>query len=97
MTTCGKPPKLVAVCIAPLGLVSIGVAVTGLNAMGVWSFSPGSGHWHPSSSAVQEQLLTYTSKQMALEKARALGCEGVHAMGNRWMPCSGHPAPQHSK
>lgn len=78
-------------------VVGMGVVVAGLNAMGVWSFSPGSRHVHPSSSAVQEQLLTYPSQQMALEKARALGCEGVHAMGNRWMPCSEHPAPQHSE
>jgi hypothetical protein len=69
----------------------MGVVVAGLNAMGIWSISPGNGHQHHSSSAGQEQLMAYPSKQVALEKARALGCEGAHAMGDLWMPCSEHP------
>ena len=121
MSSCGDPPKLMAIGIAPLGIISIGVVpmgvvsigvvpmgvlslgvvgmgvvVAGLHAMGIWSFSPGNGHQHHSSGAAQEQLMAYPSKQVALEKARALGCEGVHAMGDLWMPCAEHPpAHQH--
>jgi hypothetical protein len=28
---------------------------------------------------------------VALQKAKALGCHGVHAMGSLWMPCEQHP------
>ena len=127
MSSCGESPKLIAVGIAPLGIVSIGVVpmgvvsigvvpmgvfslgvvgmgvvnacvvgmgvvVAGLNAMGVWSVSPGNSHQHHST-----EMLAYPSKQVALEKARAVGCEGVHAMGNLWMPCSEHPAAHHAE
>ncbi|MCP9830105.1 DUF3721 domain-containing protein [Synechococcus sp. JJ3a-Johnson] len=38
-------------------------------------------------------------KLVAFEKARPLGCKGVHAMGSMWMPCSEHltqhPTHQH--
>ena len=77
-------------------VVGMGVVVAGLNAMGIWSISPENGHQHHRSAAVQEQLMAYPSKEVALEKARALGCEGVHAMGDLWMPCAEHPsAHQH--
>lgn len=131
MAQCGDPPKLLAVGVAPLGIISIGVVpmgvvsigvvpmgvlslgvvgmgvvnaclvgmgvvVAGINAMGIWTLSPGHGHQHHSSGGpAQERLLAYPSKRVALEKARALGCEGVHAMGDLWMPCSEHP-PQSS-
>ena len=73
-------------------VVGMGVVVAGLNAMGIWSISPGNGHQHHGSAAVQQQLMAYPSKGVALEKARALGCEGVHAMGDLWMPCAQHPS-----
>ena len=129
MSNCGEAPRLLAVGIAPLGIISIGivpmgvvsigvvpmgvislgmvgmgvlnaclvgmgVAVAGLHAMGIWSISPGSGHHPASSGAAQPQLLAYPSRQLALEKARQLGCDGIHAMGDLWMPCSQHPGPQ---
>jgi len=72
-------------------VVGMGVVVAGFHAMGIWSLTPGSGHQHHSSGAAQQQLLAYPSRQVALQKARELGCEGVHAMGNLWMPCSEHP------
>jgi len=130
MSNCGQAPRLVAVGIAPLGIISIGVVpmgvvsigvvpmgvislgmvgmgvvnaclvgmgvvVAGLHAMGIWTLTPGPGHPLHSSGAAQPQLLAYPSRQLALQKARQLGCEGVHAMGDLWMPCSEHPT-QHS-
>lgn len=73
------------------GVVGMGVVVAGLNPMGIWTLSPGNGHQHHGSGVAKERLMAYPSKQVALEKARALGCEGVHAMGDLWMPCSVHP------
>jgi hypothetical protein len=128
MSNCGSKPKLVAVGIAPLGIVSIGVVpmgvvsigvvpmgvlslgvvgmgvinacvvgmgvvVAGMNAMGIWSISPGGSHRHPLGAAAQAPAITaYPSRDEALEKARALGCSGAHAMGPLWMPCAEHPA-----
>jgi hypothetical protein len=100
MAQWGDKPKRFAFGVAPLGIISIGivpmgVVVAGVHAMGIWSLTPGSGHPHHSGGAAQQPLLAYPSRQVALQKARELGCEGVHAMGDLWMPCSEHPA-QHS-
>lgn len=104
------PMGVVSIGVVPMGVISIGVVgmgvlnaavvgmgvvVAGVHAMGIWSLTPGSGHQHHSNGAAQQLLLAYPSREVALQKARELGCEGVHAMGNLWMPCSEHPA-QHS-
>ena len=129
---CGSRPKLLAIGIAPLGIISIGVVpmgvvsigvvpmgvvslgavgmgllnacvvgmgvlVAGVNVMGVWSYGPGGGnaahgqyqgHHHQASGG---NLYAYPSKQVALDKAKELGCQGVHPMGTWWMPCAEHP------
>lgn len=101
------PMGVVSIGVVPMGVISLGVVgmgvinaavvgmgvvVAGVHAMGIWSLSPGSRHQHPSAGAAQPQLMAYPSRQVALQKARELGCEGVHAMGDLWMPCSEHPA-----
>jgi len=100
------PMGVVSIGVVPMGVLSLGVVgmgvlnacvvgmgvvVAGLNAMGIWTLSPGNGH-QLHGTAVQQQLMAYPNKRLALEKARELGCEGVHAMGDLWMPCSEHPA-----
>lgn len=99
------PMGVVSIGVVPMGVLSLGVVgmgvlnacvvgmgvvVAGMNAMGIWSLNPGHGHRHQSSAATQEQRMAYPSKQVALAKARDLGCEGVHAMGALWMPCASH-------
>jgi Protein of unknown function/GLTT repeat (6 copies) len=101
------PMGVVSIGVVPMGVISIGVVgmgvlnacvvgmgvvVAGVHAMGIWSLTPGNGHPHHSGGAAQQQLMAYTSRQVAQQKARELGCEGVHAMGDLWMPCSEHPA-----
>ena len=101
------PMGVVSIGVVPMGVISLGVVgmgvlnacvvgmgvvVAGVSAMGVWSLTPGNGHQHHSGGAAQQQLMAYPSRQVALQKARELGCEGVHAMGDLWMPCSEHPA-----
>jgi hypothetical protein len=76
-------------------VVGMGVLVAGMNAMGLWTFSPSNSHQLHSSRPVQENLMAYTSKVLALEKAQELGCKGVHAMGSLWMPCANHPHANH--
>ena len=100
------PMGVVSIGVVPMGVISLGVVgmgvvnacvvgmgvlVAGLHPMGLWSLSPGNDPQRQSSAAAQERLMAYPSKQVALEKARALGCKGAHAMGNLWMPCSEHP------
>ena len=96
------PLGIISISIGVVGMgvlnacvVGMGVVVAGFHAMGIWSLTPGSGHQHHSSGAAQQPLLAYPNRQVALQKARELGCKGVHAMGDLWMPCSEHPA-QHS-
>ncbi|WP_315855520.1 MULTISPECIES: DUF3721 domain-containing protein [unclassified Synechococcus] len=48
---------------------------------------------YPEHKGVRPNLYTYPSKQVALQKAKELGCEGVHPMGSLWMPCREHPQP----
>lgn len=101
------PMGVVSIGVVPMGVISLGVVgmgvlnacvvgmgvvVAGVHAMGIWSLSLGSGHQHPSLGSAQHQLLAYPSREVALQKARELGCEGVHAMGDLWMPCSEHPS-----
>lgn len=101
------PMGVVSIGVVPMGVISLGVVgmgvlnacvvgmgvlVAGVNAMGIWSLTQGNGHQHSSSGIAQQQLLAYPSRQVAVEKARELGCEGVHAMGHLWMPCSEHPS-----
>jgi hypothetical protein len=86
-------------------VVGMGVLVAGVNVMGVWwtGFegmgprrlgAPSSAlhqHHHGSPSQSMPNLMAYPSREQALERARQLGCQGVHAMGSLWMPCSEHP------
>ena len=103
------PMGVVSIGVVPMGVISLGVVgmgvlnacvvgmgviVAGVHAMGIWTFSPGTAQSLHRSGAAQQQLLAYPSRQVALQKARELGCEGVHAMGDLWMPCSAHPVQQ---
>jgi len=113
MAKCGDKPKLLAIGIAPQGIISIGIVpmgvvsigvinicvvgmgivVAGVNVMGVWNAGASSPHQHHQAATGTHtpNLYAYPSKQEALIKAKQLGCNGVHAMGSRWMPCATHP------
>jgi len=36
---------------------------------------------------------TYATRAEAEAAAKLYNCSGAHPMGNRWMPCTKHPAP----
>jgi hypothetical protein len=42
-------------------------------------------------SPQSQNLYAYPSKQLALEKAKKLVCQGVHAIGSPGKPCEKHP------
>ena len=53
-------------------------------------------HNHGDSQPEREaRYLAYPSRAEAEEQARLIGCEGVHRMGDHWMPCSEHPKHNH--
>jgi hypothetical protein len=115
------PMGVVSIGVVPMGVLSIGavgmgllnacvvgmgVLVAGVNVMGVWwAGVEGMGLWRlggaagaalhrhhgHASPAAPPDLLAYPSKAVAQQKARELGCDGVHAMGSMWMPCAHHP------
>ena len=85
-------------------VVGMGVLIAGVNVMGVWwtgvegmgprrlGAAPTALHQHhqPTSEPSGSNLVAYPSRELALKKARDLGCSGVHAMGSLWMPCAKH-------
>jgi len=102
-----RPMGVVSIGVVPMGAISLGVvgmgilnacvvgmgiAVTGINVMGLWSLAPSNTHEHHANFSEQKQSMAYPSKKIAMEKAAELGCNGAHAMGSLWMPCSEHHA-----
>jgi hypothetical protein len=100
------PMGVVSIGVVPMGVLSLGVVgmgvlnacvvgmgvlVAGIHTMGIWAWSPGGSHRTHSTRAAEQPLMAYPSKALALEKAKALGCTGAHAMGALWMPCAEHP------
>jgi hypothetical protein len=95
----------VAMGLINASVVGMGVLIAGVNVMGVWwvgleGMGPyrlggavGRVHHHQAHQGGRSNLYAYPSKQVALEKAKELGCSGVHAMGSLWMPCQDHPGP----
>jgi hypothetical protein len=92
----------VAMGVINLSVVGMGVLIAGVNVMGVWwtgvegmgpyRLGPGAVRvHHPSPHPGGGNVHAYPSRQVALTKARELGCEGAHRMGTYWMPCAEHP------
>jgi hypothetical protein len=82
-------------------VVGMGILVAGVNVMGVWWVgmdrmgpkrlgTPAGAIHHHQHQLMEKNIYAYPSKQVALKKAKELGCTGVHAMGSLWMPCSEH-------
>jgi hypothetical protein len=94
------PMGVVSIGVVGMGVlnacvVGMGVLVAGVHVMGVWTLGTPFGVGHPhhqmAPGASGRNLHAYPSRELALERARELGCEGVHRMGSLWMPCAVHP------
>ncbi|MCP9820308.1 hypothetical protein KBZ18_12520 [Synechococcus sp. Cruz-9H2] len=93
----------VAMGVINASVVGMGILIAGVNVMGVWwvgikgmgpfrlGSQSGQIHQHHGQQGGKQNVYAYPSKQVALQKAKELGCEGVHAMGSLWMPCREHP------
>ena len=99
------PMGVVSIGVVPMGVVSIGavamgvvnaavvgmgVVVVAVNAMGIWWSGPNGMGPFPLMTRHSDNRLAYSSREQALEKAKRLGCDGAHAMGQLWMPCRHH-------
>ena len=93
MVHCGDKPKRIAFGVAPLGIILIGIVPMGVVSIGVVPMGVIS--IGVVGMGVLNACVVGMGVEVALQKARELGCEGVHAMGDLWMPCLEHPA-QHS-
>ena len=87
----------VAMGIINLSIVGMGIISSGITTMGVWEYSPKS-HNHKDKVFLEKKIdnksnpnmMLFKDKKEAEEMAKVLNCEGVHKMGNLWMPCNNH-------
>ena len=89
----------VAMGILNLSIVGMGIISSGITTMGVWEYSPREGtHNHNSedkslikSESNSRQLnMLFKTREEAENMAKSIGCNGVHKMGDNWMPCNSH-------
>ncbi|MFN5193274.1 MAG: hypothetical protein ACK5E6_02465 [Cyanobacteriota bacterium] len=98
------PMGVVSIGVVPMGVISLGavgmglinatvvgmgVLIAGVNVMGVW-WAGVEGMGPHRLGVTHPPQLAYPSRTQALEAAETLGCRGVHAMGELWMPCERH-------
>ena len=86
---------VVAMGVINASIVGMGIFSAGITTMGLKVWSPESSAIHKSieSSSSSTNIFAYSTKSKAEEEAKRLGCVGVHKMGNLWMPCAIHMAP----
>ena len=89
----------VAMGIINLSIVGMGIISSGITTMGVWEYSPRGGtHNHNSEdkslinseSNSKGRSLLFKTREEAENMAKILNCNGVHKMGDKWMPCNSH-------
>ncbi len=98
---------IVPMGVVSIGVVAMGVVNASIVGMGIFSAgitTMGLKVWSPESSAVKKtidssassstNIFAYSTQSEAEAEARKLGCVGVHKMGNLWMPCAIHIAPE---
>ena len=98
---------IVPMGVASIGVVAMGVINASIVGMGIFSAgitTMGLKVWSPESSAIQKSIesspssstniFAFSTKSQAEAEAKRLGCIGVHKMGNLWMPCAIHIAPE---
>jgi hypothetical protein len=75
------------------------VGVEGMGPFRLGTQAPLVHHLHGSGQVLEGanrgigNVYAYPSREVALQKARLLGCSGVHRMGDLWMPCEHHAEP----
>ena len=89
----------VAMGIINLSIVGMGIISSGITTMGVWEYSPKSlDHNHHKNKINLEKKINnspnnnflFKNKNEAEKMSEFLNCNGVHKMGDFWMPCNKH-------
>ena len=90
----------VAMGIINLSIVGMGIISSGITTMGVWEYSPKTvNHSHHKNKLLLEKQfdntlknnsMLFKSKNEAENMSKILNCNGVHKMGEFWMPCNHH-------
>ena len=89
----------VAMGIVNLSIVGMGIISSGITTMGVWEYSPRGGtHNHNledkslnnSEANSKQRSLFFKTREEAENMAEILNCNGIHKMGDKWMPCNSH-------
>ena len=91
---------VVAMGVVNASVVGMGIISAGFTTMGIVEWSPsGQEHVHHGSlhhsrnhsdQGIIKNNTAYSTKAEAENQAQKIGCNGVHRMGNLWMPCSTH-------
>ena len=95
---------IVPMGVVSLGVVAMGVVNASIVGMGIFSAgitTMGIKVWSPDLKVLEANLedasnpslkndFAYATKEQAEEKAKKIGCAGVHKMGKLWMPCATH-------
>ena len=98
---------IVPMGVVSIGAVAMGVLNASIVGMGIFSAgitTMGLKVWSPENNAIQESInrsnsssskniYAYPTKAQAESKAKKIGCNGVHKMGELWMPCAIHINP----
>ena len=98
---------IVPMGVVSIGVVAMGVVNASIVGMGIFSAgitTMGLKVWSPENLAKQESInsskslsskniYAYPTKSQAESEAKKLGCNGVHKMGQLWMPCATHINP----
>ncbi len=85
--------SIVGMGILSLGVSTMGVFTAGPISMGLIDLRSGKSHnhhQHINDLSNIKNTNAYETKKDALLQADKLGCEGVHKMGDYWMPCNKH-------
>ena len=98
---------IVPMGVVSIGTVAMGVFNASIVGMGIFSAgitTMGLKVWSPENNAIQESInrsdsssskniYAYPTKAQAEIEAKKIGCNGVHKMGDKWMPCAIHINP----
>ena len=86
---------VVAMGVINASIVGMGIFSAGITTMGLKVWTP-LGPTIERSEKVEQyssdsnNIFSYKSKDEAIKEAKKIGCEGVHKMGDLWMPCATH-------
>ena len=85
---------VVAMGVINASIVGMGIFSAGITTMGLKVWSPIGPDFETvidnETISKPQNIYAYSSKEEAIDAAKEIGCEGIHRMGDYWMPCATH-------